>query len=70
MAIILKIPVFALFGSFWKPKYEKCPVHKLEPKSVHIVEPDKTIDDSNGALLTDAYHTSHCEVHVTLIDPL
>ena len=39
----------------------KCPVHKLEWKSVHIVGPERTIDDSNGVLLKMAFHKAHCE---------
>ena len=38
-----------------------CPVHKLERRSVIVVGPEKTIDDSNGALVKMAYHIFQCE---------
>ena len=48
-------------GFFWAlggPKYEKCPVVKLEQRSMHLVGPQKKklIDDSDGALSLNAYH--------------
>ena len=52
----------ASFGSFWAlggPKYVQCSVLKLEQRSAHIVGPEKTIDNSNGALSLNAYHISH-----------
>ena len=53
-------------GAIWSPEYEKSQVHKLERRSVHIVGPEKTIDDSNGALLKQAYHLSHCGIRIRL----
>ena len=49
----------ALFGPYWAlggPTYVKCLVHKLERRSVHIVGPEKNIDNSNGEFLQNAYH--------------
>ena len=57
----------ASFGPFWAlggPKYVICPVLKLEQTLAHILGPEKTIDDSDGALPLNAYHLYRCYLTV------
>ena len=63
MALLVKMPIDALFWALGGPKYEKCHVHKLEQRSVHLLGAEKTIGDGNGALSLNAYHISQCEFY-------
>jgi hypothetical protein len=63
MALIVKMPMLALFGAFLGPrgpKYVKCAELKLERRSVHIVGAEKNAGDTNGRHSQMAYHISHC----------